>query len=140
MKVGYKRSFQPFLHAHAASSRLVGVRVAWDTAAPGALQGRREQTRLLCSAPGLFSLCLPQALKWNLSPLTIVSWLNVYLQVAYLNDVYEVLLPQYPQQIFIQIAEASGHALMPLPRGAAGLQAPGSRGGGGTCLQLLFFP
>lgn len=39
------------------------------------------------------------------SSLTIVSWLNVYMQVAYLNDVYEVLLPQYPQQIFIQIAE-----------------------------------
>lgn len=37
-----------------------------------------------------------------------MSWLNVYLQVAYLNDLYEVLLPQYPQQIFIQIAEVSG--------------------------------
>lgn len=49
-----------------------------------------------------------QALKWHLSPLTIVSWLNVYMQVAYLNDFYEVLLPQYPQQIFIQIAEVSG--------------------------------
>ncbi|KAM6153622.1 G1/S-specific cyclin-E1 isoform 1-T1 [Erethizon dorsatum] len=50
-------------------------------------------------------LVIMQALKWRLSPLTIVSWLNVYMQVAYLNDVYEVLLPQYPQQIFIQIAE-----------------------------------
>nr|XP_005899603.1 PREDICTED: LOW QUALITY PROTEIN: G1/S-specific cyclin-E1 [Bos mutus] len=50
-------------------------------------------------------LIIMKALKWHLSPLTIVSWLNVYMQVAYLNDVYEVLLPQYPQQIFIQIAE-----------------------------------
>ncbi|KAM5207479.1 G1/S-specific cyclin-E1 isoform 3-T3 [Hipposideros larvatus] len=29
----------------------------------------------------------------------------IIMKVAYLNDVYEVLLPQYPQQIFIQIAE-----------------------------------
>lgn len=27
------------------------------------------------------------------------------MQVAYLNELYEVLLPQYPQQIFVQIAE-----------------------------------
>uniref|UniRef100_A0A0D9QXS7 Cyclin E1 n=1 Tax=Chlorocebus sabaeus TaxID=60711 RepID=A0A0D9QXS7_CHLSB len=50
-------------------------------------------------------LMIMKALKWRLSPLTIVSWLNVYMQVAYLNDLHEVLLPQYPQQIFIQIAE-----------------------------------
>ncbi|XP_004636877.1 G1/S-specific cyclin-E1 [Octodon degus] len=50
-------------------------------------------------------LVIMQALEWRLSPLTIVSWLNVYMQVAYLNDEYEVLLPQYPQSIFIQIAE-----------------------------------
>ncbi|XP_022441591.1 G1/S-specific cyclin-E1 isoform X2 [Delphinapterus leucas] len=50
-------------------------------------------------------LIIMKALKWHLSPLTIVSWLNVYMQVAYLNDFYEVLLPQYPQHIFIQIAE-----------------------------------
>ncbi|XP_049634226.1 G1/S-specific cyclin-E1-like [Suncus etruscus] len=50
-------------------------------------------------------LIIMQSLNWQLSPLTVVSWLNVYMQVAYLNDVYEVLLPQYPQQIFIQIAE-----------------------------------
>uniref|UniRef100_A0A5F9CYL5 Cyclin E1 n=1 Tax=Oryctolagus cuniculus TaxID=9986 RepID=A0A5F9CYL5_RABIT len=54
-------------------------------------------------------LVIMKALKWHLSPLTIVSWLNVYMQVAYLNDVCEVLLPQYPQQIFTQIAEVGGH-------------------------------
>lgn len=46
-----------------------------------------------------------QALNWNLNPLTVVSWLNIYMQVAYLNELYEVLLRQYPQQIFVQIAE-----------------------------------
>ena len=33
-----------------------------------------------------------KALKWRLSPLTIVSWLNVYVQVAYVNDTGEVLM------------------------------------------------
>ncbi|XP_062997268.1 G1/S-specific cyclin-E1 [Elgaria multicarinata webbii] len=50
-------------------------------------------------------LIIMKALNWNLSPLTVVSWLNIYLQVAYLNEIYEMLLPQYPQQIFVQIAE-----------------------------------
>ncbi|XP_042294554.1 G1/S-specific cyclin-E1 isoform X2 [Sceloporus undulatus] len=50
-------------------------------------------------------LIVMKALGWNLSPLTVVSWLNIYLQVAYLDEIYEMLLPQYPQQIFVQIAE-----------------------------------
>ncbi|KAF4793551.1 G1/S-specific cyclin-E1 [Turdus rufiventris] len=50
-------------------------------------------------------LIIMKALNWNLNPLTVVSWLNIYLQVAYLNDLYEVMLPQYPQQIFVQITE-----------------------------------
>uniref|UniRef100_A0A8C9G699 Cyclin E1 n=1 Tax=Pavo cristatus TaxID=9049 RepID=A0A8C9G699_PAVCR len=50
-------------------------------------------------------LIIMKALNWNLNPLTVVSWLNIYMQVAYLNELYEVLLPQYPQQIFVQIAE-----------------------------------
>nr|XP_033798082.1 G1/S-specific cyclin-E1 [Geotrypetes seraphini] len=50
-------------------------------------------------------LIIMKGLNWSLSPLTIVSWLNIYMQVAYLNDLYEVLLPQYPQQAFVQIAE-----------------------------------
>ncbi|KAJ6665952.1 hypothetical protein lerEdw1_000856 [Lerista edwardsae] len=50
-------------------------------------------------------LIIAKALSWNLSPLTIVSWLNTYMQIAYLDELYEVLLPQYPQQIFVQIAE-----------------------------------
>lgn len=84
----------------------------WCSAARHAPGGDREQQCSCHNRGSPFSL-LPQALKWHLSPLTIVSWLSVYLQVAYLNDVYEVLLPQYPQQIFTQIAEASGRHLGP---------------------------
>ncbi|XP_006867446.1 PREDICTED: G1/S-specific cyclin-E1 [Chrysochloris asiatica] len=60
-----------------------------------------------CSGSDILNmeLVIMKALKWHLSPLTVVSWLNVYMQVAYLNDFSEVLLPQYPQEIFVQIAE-----------------------------------
>lgn len=67
-----------------------------------------------------------------------MSWLSVYLQVAYLNDVYEVLLPQYPQQIFIQIAEASGHALWACR--AAGRSRGSAGPGGGRRFQRPFLP
>lgn len=77
----------------------------------------------------------PQALKWHLSPLTIVSWLNVYMQVAYLNDLYEVLLPQYPQQVFIQIVEVSAG-----PGGPAPPPAGGSPGGCRRPLSTPFPP
>jgi hypothetical protein len=43
-----------------------------------------------------------------------VSWLNVYVQVAYVNDTGEVLMPQYPQQVFVQIAEVCGPSACPL--------------------------
>ncbi|KAK4828203.1 hypothetical protein QYF61_024637 [Mycteria americana] len=46
-----------------------------------------------------------EALKWELCPVTIVSWLNLYLQVDALKDVPKVLLPQYSQEKFIQIAQ-----------------------------------
>lgn len=50
-------------------------------------------------------LCLLQELKWSLTPQTPVSWLNVYMQVAYLKETDELLLPRYPQATFTQIAE-----------------------------------
>lgn len=37
--------------------------------------------------------------------MTIISWLNLYLQVDALKDVPKVLLPQYSQEKFIQIAQ-----------------------------------
>ncbi|XP_077376392.1 G1/S-specific cyclin-E1 isoform X2 [Festucalex cinctus] len=44
-------------------------------------------------------------LKWSLSPQTPVSWLNVYMQVAYLNESDQLLIPKYPQATFAHIAE-----------------------------------
>ncbi|XP_072527390.1 G1/S-specific cyclin-E1 [Salminus brasiliensis] len=44
-------------------------------------------------------------LNWSLSPLTPMAWLNIYMQMAYLKEFGEVLLPQYPQATFVQIAE-----------------------------------
>lgn len=44
-------------------------------------------------------------LNWSLSPQTPVSWLNVYMQVAYLKETEELLIPRYPQATFTQIAE-----------------------------------
>uniref|UniRef100_A0A8D0HIV3 Cyclin E2 n=1 Tax=Sphenodon punctatus TaxID=8508 RepID=A0A8D0HIV3_SPHPU len=50
-------------------------------------------------------LIVLKALKWELFPVTIVSWLNLYLQVDSLTDVPKVLLPQYSQEKFIQISQ-----------------------------------
>lgn len=44
-------------------------------------------------------------LKWSLSPQTPISWLNVYMQVAYLKETDELLIPKYPQATFTQITE-----------------------------------
>lgn len=59
----------------------------------------------LCS---LF-LFLPQALNWNLSPITINSWLNIYLQLSCLasknGKTPNFHLPKYPQQQFIQVTQ-----------------------------------
>ncbi|XP_069822319.1 G1/S-specific cyclin-E1 [Dendropsophus ebraccatus] len=50
-------------------------------------------------------LIIMKALKWCLTPMTVVSWLNVFLQVAYSRELQHFLLPQYPQQTYIQIIE-----------------------------------
>ncbi|XP_018408378.1 PREDICTED: G1/S-specific cyclin-E1 [Nanorana parkeri] len=50
-------------------------------------------------------LIIMKALKWRLSPMTMVSWLNIYLQVAYIRELQHFLLPQYPQETYIQIVE-----------------------------------
>ena len=59
----------------------------------------------LCS---LF-LFLSQALNWNLSPITINSWLNIYLQLSCLasknGKTPNFHLPDYPQQQFIQVTQ-----------------------------------
>lgn len=68
------------------------------------LQGRRPAARWT-SRPASRCLLLLQELKWSLSPQTPVSWLNVYMQVAYLKETDELLLPRYPQATFTQIAQ-----------------------------------
>ncbi|XP_075682048.1 G1/S-specific cyclin-E2 [Rhinoderma darwinii] len=50
-------------------------------------------------------LIILKALKWELSPVTAITWLNLFLQVSSLKDSPKLLLPQYSQEQFIQIAQ-----------------------------------
>ncbi|KAM4687306.1 G1/S-specific cyclin-E2 [Discoglossus pictus] len=50
-------------------------------------------------------LIILKALKWQLSPVSAVAWLNLYLQVSSLKESPKLLLPQYSQELFIQIAQ-----------------------------------
>ncbi|TRY60616.1 hypothetical protein DNTS_014007 [Danionella cerebrum] len=50
-------------------------------------------------------LIIMKELNWSLNPLTPVAWLNVYVQMAYLKESAELLVVQYPQATFVQIAE-----------------------------------
>uniref|UniRef100_A0A3Q3WY22 Uncharacterized protein n=1 Tax=Mola mola TaxID=94237 RepID=A0A3Q3WY22_MOLML len=50
-------------------------------------------------------IIIMKELKWSLSPQTPISWLSVYMQVAYLKDTDKLLIPRYPQATFTQIAE-----------------------------------
>uniref|UniRef100_UPI0037E9A8FA G1/S-specific cyclin-E1 n=1 Tax=Semicossyphus pulcher TaxID=241346 RepID=UPI0037E9A8FA len=60
-----------------------------------------------CSEDEILSMevIIMKELKWSLSPQTPISWLNVYMQVAYLKETDELLIPRYPQETFIQITE-----------------------------------
>ncbi|KAG8437363.1 hypothetical protein GDO86_008167 [Hymenochirus boettgeri] len=50
-------------------------------------------------------LMIMKALDWCLSPMTVVSWFNVYLQVTYIKELQHFLLPQFPQEIYVQIVQ-----------------------------------
>ncbi|XP_029354252.1 G1/S-specific cyclin-E1 [Echeneis naucrates] len=50
-------------------------------------------------------IIIMKELNWSLSPQTPISWLNVYMQVAYLKETDDLLIPRYPQNTFTQIAE-----------------------------------
>ncbi|KAG8570344.1 hypothetical protein GDO81_011225 [Engystomops pustulosus] len=50
-------------------------------------------------------LIVLKALKWELSPVTAIAWLNLFLQVSSLKDSPKLLLPQYSQEQFIQMAQ-----------------------------------
>jgi cyclin E len=53
-------------------------------------------------------LVLLKALKWDLSPMTVNSWLNVFLQLVNMDSIEErehnFVFPQYSSHAFIQIA------------------------------------
>lgn len=50
-------------------------------------------------------LIIMKALNWSLSPVTAVTWLKIFMQVAYLKELYEVLMPRYPPLHFVQVME-----------------------------------
>ncbi|XP_034415048.1 G1/S-specific cyclin-E1 isoform X2 [Cyclopterus lumpus] len=61
----------------------------------------------VCTEDEILSMeiIIMKELKWSLCPQTPISWLNVYMQVAYLKESDELLIPRYPQSTFTQIAE-----------------------------------
>ncbi|NP_001081446.1 G1/S-specific cyclin-E3 [Xenopus laevis] len=50
-------------------------------------------------------LIIMKDLDWCLSPMTMVSWFNVFLQVAYIRELQHFLRPQFPQEVYIQIVQ-----------------------------------
>ena len=48
-------------------------------------------------------LLLFQALNWNRCPETAVSWLKLYMQMASMNSNSDLLEPQFPQEIYVQV-------------------------------------
>lgn len=50
-------------------------------------------------------LIVLKALKWELCPETVISWLKLYAQVDSLKDSPNFLIPQFSQEVFIQITQ-----------------------------------
>ncbi|KAG8198483.1 hypothetical protein JTE90_017349 [Oedothorax gibbosus] len=51
-------------------------------------------------------LVLIMTLNWNLTPVTINCWLNIFLQLAYLEDGENMIGPEtFPKQLFIRISQ-----------------------------------
>ncbi|XP_063293499.1 G1/S-specific cyclin-E1 [Pelobates fuscus] len=50
-------------------------------------------------------LIILKALCWRLNPLTVISWLNVYMQLANQSPPEEFLTPKYPWSMYTQITE-----------------------------------
>lgn len=57
----------------------------------------------------VFNLFILQALGWNLCPETAISWLTLFLQLASMKKQSDVLEPQFPQDIFLQMTCVSFH-------------------------------
>lgn len=52
-------------------------------------------------------LVMLKALKWDLCPETVISWLKLYTQVYSLQDDADFLVPQFSQETFIQITQVN---------------------------------
>ncbi|XP_050993298.1 G1/S-specific cyclin-E2-like [Labeo rohita] len=50
-------------------------------------------------------LIMLKALNWNLCPETVVSWMKLYIQIASLYDVTNLLVPQFSQETYIQVTQ-----------------------------------
>ncbi|KAL4629778.1 G1/S-specific cyclin-E2-like [Arapaima gigas] len=53
----------------------------------------------------LMELIILKALNWEIRPETVISWLKIYIQVASLKDDPNILVPQFSQKTYIQIAQ-----------------------------------
>ncbi|KPP76912.1 G1/S-specific cyclin-E2-like [Scleropages formosus] len=53
----------------------------------------------------LMELIMLKALNWEIRPETVISWLKLYIQVASLKDDPNILVPQFSQKTYIQIAQ-----------------------------------
>ena len=55
------------------------------------------------------SLLSPQALNWDLSPVTVNTWVTIFLQLASSPDIisskHNFLLPKYSTEALVQIAQ-----------------------------------
>lgn len=51
----------------------------------------------------VFYRFLMQALNWSLCPVTAISWLTLYFQLASKKKRSDVMEPQFPQNIFLQM-------------------------------------
>ncbi|XP_016357870.1 G1/S-specific cyclin-E2-like [Sinocyclocheilus anshuiensis] len=50
-------------------------------------------------------LIMLKALNWDLCPETVLSWMKLYIQIASLYDVTNLLVPQFSQETYIQITQ-----------------------------------
>ncbi|XP_013416426.1 G1/S-specific cyclin-E-like isoform X1 [Lingula anatina] len=62
--------------------------------------GACTENQILC-----MELVVLKALNWDLAPMTVISWLNVYMQLIDItNSKKDFILPQYSAHYFVQIA------------------------------------
>uniref|UniRef100_A0A672PIB6 G1/S-specific cyclin-E2-like n=1 Tax=Sinocyclocheilus grahami TaxID=75366 RepID=A0A672PIB6_SINGR len=50
-------------------------------------------------------LIMLKALNWDLCPETVLSWMKLYIQIASLYDLTNLLVAQFPQETYIQITQ-----------------------------------